>query len=76
MPDNSTNANYEHNHLFRAAVNGVWGETFSLGAKEEKELKNSYTLDEKWTADNISIVGFVFDAATDEVFDVKKINLK
>jgi hypothetical protein len=74
MLDNSTNPAYEHNHILRAAINGIWGEEFSL--ETEKELKNKYALDEKWNPENISIVGFVFDAATDEVFDIKEVHLK
>jgi hypothetical protein len=75
MPDNTINAGYEHNHVFRSALNGVWGETFSIEPGEEKEIGNRYMLDEKWNAGNVSIVGFVFDPHTDEVFDITEIQL-
>ncbi|MDR1919648.1 MAG: Omp28 family outer membrane lipoprotein [Tannerellaceae bacterium] len=73
MPDNTTEAAYEHMHVFRSALNGIWGETFSMEAEEEKEIKNTYILDEKWKAEQVSIVGFVFDPHTDEVFDVSEV---
>lgn len=57
---------YEHNHVLRDAINGIWGEsigTFESG--EEKTIKHTYKLaGDDWVADNCTIVAFIFDSAT------------
>jgi hypothetical protein len=67
---------YTHQHIFRAAVNGTWGEEISINIEEEKELKSEYVLNEKWNSENISIICFVYNAASNEVYDVTEIYLK
>lgn len=61
MPDGSANQEYIHNHVFRAAVNGTWGEDITV--KEGETISNdySYVLPETWNADNISVVAFVYN---------------
>lgn len=56
---------YVHNNVFRAAVNGTWGQDLELkdGIKatvdNEIELRdNQY---EKWNADNLAVVAFIYD---------------
>lgn len=70
---------YEHNHVLRDAINGIWGEEIENDI-EKGETKvytsNPYSLEGKaWVPENISIVGFLYDANTEEVLDVKEIKL-
>lgn len=61
MPDGSANQEYIHNHVFRAAVNGTWGEEVTVKKGETTSKDYSYVLPETWNADNISVVAFVYN---------------
>ena len=56
---------YVHNHVYRASVNGIGGEAVSLKGMIHKdftysmEVRNTET--EKWVADNLSVVAFVYN---------------
>ena len=56
MPDGKANQEYVHNHVFRTAVNGTWGEDFSVeeGMLERREM--SLPLQPEWKAEHLSIV--------------------
>lgn len=56
------NAAYVHNHVFRDAVNGAYGEPFAVAKGEEKTVTAEATLAAHWVADNMSVVAFVYDA--------------
>lgn len=76
MLDGKYKLDYEHNHVFRAAINGTWGsDPFSIDENEEEILENSYILNEKWKPENISIVAFVYHAQSDEVLGVTEIKI-
>jgi len=70
--DNTTDPDYLHRHIFRAAVNSVWGEALELNVGETKTAEHSFTLDAAWKPDDISVVAFVYDVATDVVYDVQE----
>lgn len=61
MPDGSANKEYIHNHVFRAAVNGTWGEEVTVKEGETTTKDYSYVLPETWNAENISVVAFVYN---------------
>lgn len=61
MPDGSANQEYIHNHVFRAAVNGTWGEEVTVKEDETTSKDYSYVLPETWNAENISVVAFVYN---------------
>lgn len=61
MPDGKSNKEYIHNHVFRAAVNGTWGEDVTVKEGETTTKQYSYKLPEAWTADNIAVVAFVYN---------------
>lgn len=69
---------YEHNHVLRDAVNGIWGEEIELESGLLKEYTTaSYSLEGKdWIPENMHVVGFVYNAATYEVLHVAEISLK
>lgn len=61
MPDGSANQEYIHNHVFRAAVNGTWGEEVTVKEGETTTKQYPYVLPETWNAENISVVAFVYN---------------
>lgn len=61
MPDGKPNKEYMHNHVFRAAVNGTWGEDVTVKEGETTTKQYSYKLPETWNAENISVVAFVYN---------------
>ena len=61
MPDGTANTSYVHNHVLRAAVNGLWGDAFAIGEGETKELAFSTAVGEGWNAANLSVVAFVYN---------------
>ncbi|MBR5086421.1 MAG: Omp28 family outer membrane lipoprotein [Muribaculaceae bacterium] len=61
MPDGTRNDNYVHNHVFRAAVNGDWGEDVSVQEGYSTLIDHSIILDEDWNPEKISIVAFVYN---------------
>ena len=56
-----TDHNYIHNHVFRDAVNGLWGEDFSIKEGEEKSQDFTYKLKDEWVADNMHVIAFVYN---------------
>lgn len=61
MPDGKPNKEYMHNHVFRAAVNGTWGEDVTVKEGETTTKQYSYVLPEAWDADKIAVVAFVYN---------------
>lgn len=75
MPDGTDNMNYVHNHVFRAAVNGTWGEDISLGEGESVVNTCSYVIPTDWKAENVSVVAFVYnDSGVQQVIKQTIIN--
>lgn len=74
MPDGTANADYIHNHVFRAAVNGTWGEDIMVKEGENTGKRYTYTLPEAWNADNVSVVAFVYNDGDVEQAAKKAIN--
>lgn len=56
------NREYVHNHVFRDAVNGLWGEPITFTEKAV-ETTHTYTLPENWNEKNVSVVTFVYNDA-------------
>ena len=62
MPDGSSNANYVHNHVLRAAVNGAWGEDISVSESVTTEKAyNGIAVADDWNTSHLSIVAFVYN---------------
>lgn len=66
---------YVHNHVFRAAVNGLWGENVPLEANQEKTLTHTFTLENNWVPDNMHIVAFMFENNSKKVHQAIEIKL-
>jgi len=75
MLDGARNNDYIHNHVFRASINGTWGETFSIGESEKKDFSYTYILSSAWKPEDIAIVGFVYRPDTDETINTQEISL-
>lgn len=63
MPDGSYNQGYIHNHVFRDAVNGTWGEEVSMTENTPTETTHTYTIPASWNASKVAVVAFVYDAS-------------
>ena len=61
MPDGSANQTYIHNHVFRTAVNGLWGDDFSVGEGERTERTFTQDLEPAWNKGQLSVVAFVYN---------------
>lgn len=58
----TTNRSYEHDHILRDAINGNDGEAVSLGTAPQDKTA-TYTLDDKYVAENCQVVAFVYNNA-------------
>lgn len=56
-----TDRDYIHNHVFRDAVNGLWGEDFSIKEGEMKTLDFTCKLKDEWVAENMHVIAFVYN---------------
>ena len=61
--------NYLHHHVYRAAVNGLWGNDVVLTVDKPTVYKHRIALNNNWDTDNLSVVAFVYND-TDGVLQV------
>jgi hypothetical protein len=77
--EGETIRDYEHNHVFRDAINGIWGSDVEITAKTNYQFdyfSDPYSLVSKdWVLENMHIVGFIYDSETHEVLHVNEIPL-
>ena len=61
MPDGTRNDNYIHQHVFRAAVNGEWGEDVEV--LEGYSISNNHiiTISDEWNLEKLSVIAFVYN---------------
>lgn len=59
----NTLTDYEHNHVYRASVNGTWGEDVALQENVFQTVERSIPVRENWNTANLSVVGFVYNEA-------------
>ena len=75
MPDGTRNDNYIHQHVFRDAINGEWGEDVSV--QEGYSILNecTITVSEEWKQENLSVIAFVYnDSGVLQVTRAKLLN--
>ena len=60
---------YLHHHVYRAAVNGLWGEDITLAAGTPTTCDHSIALRSNWNIANLSVVAFLYTEA-DGVLEV------
>lgn len=61
MPDGTANQEYIHNHVFRTAVNGTWGEDFTIKEGNTQQKIMTQTSEPNWNPEKLSIVAFVYN---------------
>ena len=61
LDGSKTITDYVHNNVYRAALNGVGGQSVSLQANVYEEVAASIPIRDKWNPGKLSIVGFVYD---------------
>lgn len=61
MPGGTVNEHYNHMHVFRAAVNGQWGEDVSVNHGDVAIKDYDIVLDAAWVPEHCSIVTFLYD---------------
>ena len=69
---------YEHEHVLRASINGIWGEDLTTSTFNEDEVKETivtYTLNSEWNAANLGLIVIVYDAVTKEIIQVEQKDL-
>lgn len=54
---------YVHNHVFRAAVNGTWGQEQVLKAFQKSEVTYTQEVMSNWDVNHLYIVAFVYNDA-------------
>ena len=57
----SLKKNYVQNHVFRAAVNGTWGEDVTLKPQINQAKTASIAIKDNWNVANLHIVAFVYN---------------
>lgn len=62
MPDGSAQRDYVHNHVYRCAINGTWGEDVAMAEGETASRSNSITFSESYDISHLSIVAFVYNS--------------
>jgi len=69
MADNSINENYIHRHVFRQAINGVWGEELNKGhhANEVLEITHPFNYHSDWVKENCSLIAFIYVKSSGEI---------
>lgn len=74
MPDGSRNNDYVHQHVFRAPVNGPWGEEIAYD-ENEQYFTWMTNLDSTWKPENMHAVIFVYDdKGVEQVIQIPIIN--
>ena len=65
-----TDKNYVHNHLMRASISPLWGETLPIEAHMTQQVVYEYTLPDKVVKENCNIVAIV--SVNGEVIQAKE----
>ena len=61
MPGGGREEHYNHMHVFRASVNGAWGDDISLNHGQVAQKGYSFPMDPAWKPQHCSIVAFVYN---------------
>lgn len=74
MPDNTINTTYLHRHVFRDAVNGIWGERIGEGMAEGFSFTKEYRYrpDISWKKKDLQVVAFVYDRSSKVILQAVK----
>lgn len=62
VPTVGYDMNYVHNHVFRAAINGIDGQEVNLVADEMQSFSTDIAVKDDWNTDNLSVVAFIYNS--------------
>lgn len=68
-------SNYEHNHVFRKSLNGVWG-TDLIFTNDSSTFETELVLNQNWKLENLELLYFVYDATSKEIWQANRIKIK
>lgn len=68
--------NYVHNHVFRQAVNGTWGESFVIKSDVENRKYTVKNVSSDWNLENMNAVVFVTNSKDEDVQQVIQVKLQ
>ena len=72
--EDKTIPEYEHNHVLRDAVNGIWGESIDLKVGFETTYTSTYSMEGKeWKKENMHVVAFIYNETSREVLHVVEV---
>jgi hypothetical protein len=76
----ATITDYNHRHVLRASANGPWGENLvANGGTVEADVIYEHTysiiLNEGWDASQISVIAFVYEDESKEIFQVEEVKI-
>jgi hypothetical protein len=76
----ATITDYNHRHVLRTSANGPWGENLitnggALEVDQVYEHAYSLTLNENWDASNISVIAFVYEDGSKEVYQAEEVKI-
>lgn len=74
MPGGGREEHYNHMHVFRATINGAWGDDISVNHGEVVQKTYKFPMDAAWVPDHCAIVAFIY--SEDGVKQVVKSKLK
>ncbi len=60
IDNGKTIMDYTHSHVYRASVNGTWGEEIILSAGNAQSVKHSISVKPNWKTENLEVVAFVY----------------
>ncbi|MBP5687273.1 MAG: Omp28 family outer membrane lipoprotein [Muribaculaceae bacterium] len=61
MPDGTRNDTYTHRHVFRATVNGLWGDDITVQEGYAIDKEYTFPIDVEWKIENLSVIAFVYN---------------
>jgi len=61
MPDNTAKRDYVHNHVFRTAVNGTWGDAVTIAVGDTLKQVYRQAIDNQWNTNQLSVVAFIYN---------------
>lgn len=60
---NNIDLSYVHNHVYRASVNGTWGEDMILSDNVLQTVRRQIKIKDNWVKKNLSVVAFIYNDA-------------
>ena len=74
MPDGTRKDDYLHHHVFRATINGTWGQEIMVEEGQTVNTSHTMPIDKEWNPERLSVVAFIYNDGG--VLQVKQFNLK